>query len=83
MCCSPNVCFAHLGLGILPLHVETGRFNNTPVDERICKLCDQNVVEDETHFILHCSKYEVERRNMFLKVKQQQVNFETLSEKTN
>ena len=48
---------AQVRLGMLPLHIETGRFNDTPVHERICKLCDSNMVEDEKHFILHCPKY--------------------------
>ena len=72
---------AQLRLGILPLHVETGRFNNTPLNERICKLCDLNVVEDETHFILNCSKYIHERKYLFDMVTQENTAFVKMSGK--
>jgi hypothetical protein len=43
--------------GILPLSIETGRWRNIPLEDRICKVCDSLVVEDEYHFIFHCSLY--------------------------
>ncbi len=43
--------------GILPLSIETGRWGSIPVEDRICKMCDSLVVEDEYHFIFHCSLY--------------------------
>ena len=49
---------------ILPLRVETGRFKNEPLSERKCMFCDQESVEDEFHFILHCPKYNIERQNL-------------------
>ena len=35
--------------GTLPLYVETGRYNNTPLDRRLCTctFCDLNEIEDE------------------------------------
>ena len=42
--------FAQFRLGILPLYIETGRYDNTPVANRICKLCDFRAIEDEFHF---------------------------------
>ena len=46
------------------LRIETERHNNPipPREERICKLCDMNKVEDETHFILECPRYNQIRR---------------------
>ena len=40
----------------LPLAIETGRYNRpkTPVFERLCKFCDTNAIEDETHFLVDC-----------------------------
>ena len=58
---------AQLRLGILPLCVETGRYINLKFDDRICKQCNDNVTEDEMHFIFECSLYQVERNN-FLRV---------------
>ena len=36
--------------GILPVRIETGRFVGERPVERLCKLCDLNVPEDERHF---------------------------------
>ena len=45
---------AKLRSGGLPLHIEVGRFCKPKVDleNRICKLCDMNVVEDEIHLLI-------------------------------
>ena len=42
-----------------PLAIEKGRHTNpiTPRQERFCKLCNDQVVEDEDHFLLKCSTY--------------------------
>ena len=49
---------AQLRLGILPLHIETGRFVNTKINDRLCLICQNREIEDERHFVLHCAKYE-------------------------
>ena len=36
--------------GILPLKIETGRFKNLYIEERICELCELEVVESEYIF---------------------------------
>ncbi len=43
--------------GILPFSIETGRGGSIPLEDRICKMCDNLIVEDECHFIFHCSLY--------------------------
>ncbi len=43
--------------GILPLSIETGRWGRILLEDRICKMCESLVVEDEYHFIFHCSLY--------------------------
>ncbi len=43
--------------GILSLSIETGRWGSITLEDRICKMCDSLVVEDEYHFIFHCSLY--------------------------
>ena len=48
---------AQLRTGILPLKIETGRYNNIPVHERTCSLCNMNVTEDEIHFVMICPLY--------------------------
>ena len=41
------------------LNVQSGRYanNRIPRNERICKLCNMEEVEDEYHFVLICPKY--------------------------
>ena len=39
------------------LEVEKGRHNKSPSDTRICKLCNQNAIEDEIHFLTSCQIY--------------------------
>ena len=56
---------AKLRCGILKLKVETGRFTNMPLADRICDLCDTGFVEDEIHFVCVCPKYMNERRTYY------------------
>ncbi len=43
--------------GILRLEIETGWWQNKPVKERICKVCESGEVENEFHFIFSCTLY--------------------------
>ena len=51
------------------LEIEAGRYRkkngkSIPVAERICKFCDDNLVEDEKHVIMVCKKYCEDRNTM-------------------
>ncbi len=48
-------CLSQYHCGILPLSIETGRWGSISLENRICKMCDSLVVEDEYHFIFRCS----------------------------
>jgi hypothetical protein len=50
--------------GILPLRIETGRYQGESENERICVFCDANAIENEYHFCLHCSNYMQLRQNI-------------------
>ena len=39
-----------------PIMVETGRYKDIPIEERLCQMCNSNAVEDEEHFIGTCKK---------------------------
>ena len=39
------------------LEIETGRFNNINRDNRICTVCNSNMIETEYHFLLCCTYY--------------------------
>lgn len=51
--------------GILPLTVETGRYGNVPLNNRLCPLCSLNVVEDEFHFLCVCPIYNEFREALY------------------
>ena len=57
---------AQLRCGVLPLHIETGRYgpNPLPPEERICPICKDSP-ETEIHFIFHCKAYINERNKLF------------------
>ena len=59
---------AQVRLGILPICIETGRFRNLDVNERICEVCNIDLVEDEFHFICVCNVYSEYRETLFNKV---------------
>ena len=58
----------HMRFGILPIRVETGRYSGEPVEQRICRLCTSNLVEDEKHFLLDCSLYNNLRNSIFSEI---------------
>ena len=60
-----SIC-AQFRMGILPLHIETGRYKivtdqetgrirSMKVGERVCLICKSNIVEDEKHFFISLS----------------------------
>ena len=42
---------AQLRAGILPLFIETGRFYNIKLEDRICKLCNMDKIDNEIHVL--------------------------------
>ena len=61
---------AKLRLGVLPLRIETGRYERPKKseEERKCKQCRDDVTESEIHFLLHCSRHNILRLQLFSKV---------------
>ena len=39
------------------LRIETGRYENLPREQRLCKSCTMNMIENEYHFLLVCPHY--------------------------
>ena len=39
------------------LKIESGRYNSVPRQQRLCRSCAMNKVEDEYHFLLVCPRY--------------------------
>ena len=44
----------------MELNVELGGFNQTRLEDRLCKICEEGFVEDEIRFVCVCWKYETE-----------------------
>ena len=47
------------------LRIETGRWENEAVEERVCKVCVCGPIEDEVHVLLECYPYQKLREKMF------------------
>ena len=43
--------------GTLPLAIETGRYRQISQNDRICKSCDSQNIENEYHFIFDCARH--------------------------
>ncbi len=55
---------SQLRLGILPLRIETGRYSKLEAKDRLCLVCNSNVVEDEYHFLFKCNFYSTIRSRL-------------------
>ena len=65
-----------------PLRIEVGRYhcpNPLPVEDRICQMCNLSTVEDELHFLLHCSLYKDIRLKLLDLCRTYHQSFEHLS----
>ena len=60
-----RAAFAKFRCGVAPLRIESGRFENIPLEERKCLFC--NVIESESHALLDCILYTDLRSELFAK----------------
>ena len=56
---------AKLRCGVASLIIESGRYDNTPIEKPLCSLCDLNSVEDELHVLLICPVYSCYRDHLY------------------
>ena len=61
------------------LMIETGRYNQTPHNDRFCPVCNYGIIEDEFHFLLHCPKYSIPREKFYNQIQHNFVDFNQLS----
>ncbi len=59
---------APIRIGILPLHIGTGRFINVKVGERVCQGSKNGDIENEFHFVCICNAYITLRNMMYDKI---------------
>ena len=67
--------------GKLPLAIETGRYSKpkTPLQDRLCKFCSSNSIEDETHFLADCDFYSDLRYDLIESASPLNANFHFLN----
>ncbi len=59
--------FSNLRCGTAPLHIETGRFEQSRLEahDRECQVCNAENVEDEKHLLLRCPAFTAEYQKLF------------------
>ena len=63
------------------LRIETGRRDNTPPELRHCRLCNNQEVENELHFLIECRTYGVQRKKLFETAENEVKAFGTMNSK--
>ncbi len=69
---------AQFRAGILPLHTETGSWRGTPLEDCLCTVCNQNVIEDQMHFLCICAMYANRRHTMYNSANKSNPDFERM-----
>jgi hypothetical protein len=72
--------YTKLRCGVLPLAIETGRYTRTPLEQRLCTLCNLEKVENEVHFLIECPMYVDLRYNLIQKACTENNNFMNLND---
>ena len=60
--------FARLRISNHSLETETGRYKKKMLEQKPCKICNDDFVEDEMHFLMTCKAYRDERSEDFEKL---------------
>lgn len=74
-----QIALTKLRISAHRLEIENGRYCKKSIEDRLCKKCDQNQIEDEVHFICDCSYYNSERDAFFKNITDQVPNFASLN----
>ena len=59
--------------------IATGRYNQTPHNDRFCPVCNSGIIEDEFHILLYCPKYSIPREKFYNQIQHNYVDFNQLS----
>ena len=65
--------------GVLPIMIETGRYKDVPLEDRLCQICSDHVLEDEEHFIGKCSALSNVRSKYKTRFNELGINIEAMS----
>ena len=61
------------------LHVCGKTYDQTPHNDRFCPVCNSGIIEEESHFLLHCPKYSIPREKFYNQIQHNFVDFNELS----
>ena len=50
------------------LAIESGRYNKTKIEDRLCNLCNHHKIESEIHMLYHCPFYDDLRKEFYEKI---------------
>ncbi len=76
-----RLLLAQIRSGTLLLHVETGRFRDTKVENRTCMICNSKEIEDEYHFVSIYKEYDIFRQSLYNKINEKSDIFRNLDNK--
>ena len=71
--------FMKFRCGVLPIMIETGRYKDVPLENRLCQICTDKVLEDEQHFIGKCKALSNMRSKYTARFREFRVNMETMN----
>ena len=54
-------------IGNHKLRIDTGRYDQIPMVNRLCPLCKSNQIEDESHFVIQCNINSILRNEFYKK----------------
>ena len=54
--------------------IKTGRYNQTPHNDRVCTVCNSGIIEDEFHFLLRCPKDSIPREKFYNQIQKNDIN---------
>lgn len=63
------------------LAIEVGRYKKIPLENRKCKICKSDDIENEIHFALECTLYAEERKQFLKVIENKYPNFHNLQNK--
>jgi hypothetical protein len=68
---------AQFRLSAHKLRIETDRYGarHTAVEDRTCRYCSTNQVEDEAHFLIMCEAYTSQRQALYNKISMNNIHF--------
>ena len=75
-------CLTKFRISSHKLNIERGRYVNINRNERLCKQCESQNIEDEFHYLMKCPKYSDIRKKLFSAANETVRNFMQMSDQS-